>query len=93
MHRLTDLMAMSRKEQLEDFLNTYVSLADVAIDKGVFIIALRKEDISLRWKLQNCFQRYINPIGLNKVFVYAPTTDLTDQEINFLIEKLKQEFL
>ncbi|MCB9352513.1 MAG: hypothetical protein H6573_34275 [Lewinellaceae bacterium] len=93
MHRLTELQKMSRAEQVKDFLHTYTELAKVAKDREFFIDALRSGDPSLPVKLERCFERYVNPIGKDKVYAYAPCKALTNAEKDFLLAELKKEFL
>lgn len=93
MHRLTELRDMSRQEQVKDFLHTYTELAKVAEDKEFFILALQGDDPSLKIKLELCFERYINPIGKEKVYEISPCDPLTFIEKEFLLRELKKEFL
>ncbi|MCB9352221.1 MAG: hypothetical protein H6573_32700 [Lewinellaceae bacterium] len=41
MHRLTEIMQMSREEQVKDFLHTYTELARVAEDKAFLSTPLK----------------------------------------------------
>ena len=93
MHRLTEIMQMSREEQVKDFLHTYTELAKVAEDKAFFINALKTGDPSLKIKFEYCFERYINPIGQVNVYAISLAEPLTDTEKEFLLAELKKEFL
>ena len=95
MHRLTELWDMTREEQIRDFLHTYIELAKVAEDREEFVDALEGEpykQCALKIKLRNCFERYVNPIGLKNVYYISPGGWLTDEEEEFVLSELRNVF-